>query len=98
MIIAALGCIILCLWPMVQAANILVLHPVYCGSHEFVLRSLGDHLISKGHSVTQVHNSQRPSHYWPFFVVTEFVNLLIKFFEGRSHEKSLLIKLVQNGS
>ena len=38
-----------------ESANILILHPIYCGSHEFVLRNLGDYLIKKGHSVTQVH-------------------------------------------
>ena len=37
-----------------ESANILILHPIYCGSHEFVLRNLGDYLIKKGHSVTQV--------------------------------------------
>ena len=39
-----------------QAANILVLHPIYCGSHELVLRSFGDLLFKEGHNVTQVHN------------------------------------------
>ena len=38
----------------IQCANILILHPIYCGSHEFVLRALGDHLVSRGHKVTQV--------------------------------------------
>lgn len=37
-----------------QCANILILHPIYCGSHELVLRSLGDLLVNRGHQVTQV--------------------------------------------
>ena len=37
-----------------KCENILLLHPIYCGSHEFVLRTLGDHLVSRGHTVTQV--------------------------------------------
>ena len=40
-----------------ESAKILVLHPIYCGSHEFVLRSLGDHLVSRGHQVSQVCRS-----------------------------------------
>ena len=42
--------------------NILILHPIYCGSHEFVLRSLGDHLVQRGHQVTQVRFKQKNSH------------------------------------
>jgi hypothetical protein len=38
----------------VESAKILILHPIYCGSHEFVLRKFGDHLVSRGHEVTQV--------------------------------------------
>ena len=37
-----------------ESANILMLHPIYCGSHEFVLRQMGDQLVSHGHEVTQV--------------------------------------------
>ena len=37
-----------------ESANILMLHPIYCGSHEFVLRQMGDQLVSRGHEVTQV--------------------------------------------
>ena len=33
-----------------------------------------------------------------FFSVNEFVNLLIKFFEGGCYQKSLITKVVQNGS
>lgn len=36
------------------AFNILILHPVFAGSHEMTLRSLGEQLVSRGHSVTQV--------------------------------------------
>ena len=34
--------------------NILIIHPVYSGSHHIVLRSFGDYLVSRGHSVTQI--------------------------------------------
>ena len=37
-----------------ESANILILHPIYCGSHEFILRQMGDQLVSHGHEVTQV--------------------------------------------
>ncbi len=38
-----------------EASNILILHPIYSGSHEQVLRSVGEHLVEKrGHNVTQV--------------------------------------------
>ena len=37
-----------------ESANILMLHPIYCGSHEFILRQMGDHLVARGHEVTQV--------------------------------------------
>ena len=40
---------------MSESANILILHPVYCGSHEFLLRSMGDQLVTRGHEVTQVY-------------------------------------------
>ena len=37
------------------ASNILILHPIYSGSHEHVLRSVAEHLIkNRGHNVTQV--------------------------------------------
>ena len=38
-----------------ESANILVLHPIYCGSHEFILRKMGDQLVARGHEVTQVY-------------------------------------------
>ena len=38
-----------------DGANILVLHPIYSGSHEHVLRNVGEHLMkNRGHNVTQV--------------------------------------------
>ena len=40
--------------PLWTGENILILHPVFCGSHESVLRSLGNHLVQQGHQVTQV--------------------------------------------
>ena len=47
---------------MISGENILILHPIYCGSHEFVLRTLGDHLVQRGHQVTQVRFKQKNSH------------------------------------
>jgi len=38
----------------VNGANILILHPLYAGSHDLVLRLIGDRLVSRGHTVTQV--------------------------------------------
>ena len=49
-----ISAVILVILSISESANILILHPIYCGSHEFVLRNLGDYLIKKGHSVTQV--------------------------------------------
>ena len=38
-----------------DGANILILHPIYSGSHEHVLRNVGEHLVqARGHNVTQV--------------------------------------------
>ena len=38
-----------------KCAKILILHPLYAGSHELTLRSIGNHLIKeRGHNVTQV--------------------------------------------
>ena len=39
-----------------QAANILILHPLYAGSHDLVLRLVGDRLVARGHSVTQIRS------------------------------------------
>ncbi|XP_018011670.1 UDP-glucuronosyltransferase 2B33 [Hyalella azteca] len=35
-------------------ARILILHPIYAGSHEVVLRRLGEELVRRGYSVTQL--------------------------------------------
>ena len=38
-----------------ECANILILHPLYAGSHELTLRSIGNHLVKeRGHNVTQI--------------------------------------------
>lgn len=37
-----------------EGANILILHPIYAGSHELILRKFGEELVSRGHRVTQV--------------------------------------------
>ena len=38
-----------------ESANILILHPLYSGSHELTLRSIGNHLVKeRGHNVTQI--------------------------------------------
>ena len=37
-----------------EKARVLILHPIYAGSHELVCRRLGEELIKKGHSVTQL--------------------------------------------
>ena len=43
---------------LTDGANILILHPVYSGSHEHVLRTVGEHLVeNRGHNVTQVNGS-----------------------------------------
>ena len=45
----------LALFSTLDGANILVLHPIYSGSHEHVLRNVGEHLMkNRGHNVTQV--------------------------------------------
>ncbi|KAK7084808.1 hypothetical protein SK128_006603, partial [Halocaridina rubra] len=35
-------------------ANILILHPIYAGSHELTLRKFGEELVKRGHKVTQL--------------------------------------------
>uniref|UniRef100_A0A6A7G7R0 UDP-glucuronosyltransferase 2B33-like n=2 Tax=Hirondellea gigas TaxID=1518452 RepID=A0A6A7G7R0_9CRUS len=37
-----------------DTANVLILHPIYAGSHEVVLRVLGVELVKRGHEVTQL--------------------------------------------
>ncbi|XP_023346393.1 UDP-glucuronosyltransferase 2C1 isoform X2 [Eurytemora carolleeae] len=44
-----------------KGSNILVLHPLYAGSHELVLRIIGDELVRRGHNVTQVRFLQTNS-------------------------------------
>ena len=34
--------------------NVLILHPVYAGSHELTLRVLGEQMVARGHNVTQI--------------------------------------------
>lgn len=48
--------------PRSDGANILILHPIYAGSHEVVLRDMGLQLVKRGHSVTQLRwkSSHRP--------------------------------------
>ena len=36
------------------AINVLILHPVYAGSHELTLRVLGEQMVARGHNVTQI--------------------------------------------
>ena len=45
---------VLNLLDVTMTANILVLHPLYAGSHEFTLRTVGERLVERGHTVTQV--------------------------------------------
>ena len=37
-----------------EKAKILILHPIYAGSHEIDMRRIGELMVSRGHSVTQV--------------------------------------------
>ncbi|XP_076055067.1 UDP-glucuronosyltransferase 1A9-like [Oratosquilla oratoria] len=37
-----------------QYARILIMHPVYAGSHELILRQFGERMVSRGHQVTQI--------------------------------------------
>ena len=46
------------LWDFVDSSNVLIIHPVYSGSHHIVLRQFGDYLVSRGHSVTQIKFQQ----------------------------------------
>ena len=38
------------------AINVLILHPVYAGSHELTLRVLGEQMVARGHRVTQIRS------------------------------------------
>ena len=51
-----------------SSLNVLILHPIYSGSHVLTLQSLASHLLSQGESVTTIrykdnHNLQLPSHH-----------------------------------
>ena len=48
-------CALLLLAPA-AAINVLILHPVYAGSHELTLRVLGEQMVARGHSVTQIRS------------------------------------------
>ncbi|XP_063590547.1 uncharacterized protein LOC134767479 [Penaeus indicus] len=37
-----------------EGANVLILHPIYAGSHELTLRKFGEKLVERGHRVTQL--------------------------------------------
>ncbi|XP_042212020.1 UDP-glucuronosyltransferase 1A9-like [Homarus americanus] len=37
-----------------EGANILILHPIYAGSHELTLRRFGEDLVKRGHRITQI--------------------------------------------
>ena len=37
-----------------SGARVLILHPIYAGSHELTLRRFGEELVKRGHEVTQV--------------------------------------------
>ncbi len=39
--------------------NVLILHPIFAGSHVEVLRQFGEHLVQRGHKVTQVMYKER---------------------------------------
>lgn len=46
--------ILLTLFRICNGGNILILHPIFAGSHVEVLRQFGEHLVQRGHEVTQV--------------------------------------------
>jgi len=48
------GILVAVLISLMRGANILILHPLYAGSHDLVLRLVGDRLVSRGHTVTQI--------------------------------------------
>ena len=66
-----------CVLSGVEGANILILHPVYSGSHTIVLRQFGDYLVSRGHHVTQVKFRQSNSNSDPHSKV-DVLNLAVK--------------------
>ena len=52
---SVLLCVLLLLAPA-AAINVLILHPVYAGSHELTLRVLGEQMVARGHTVTQIRS------------------------------------------
>ena len=46
----------------VLGGNILIIHPLYAASHEMILRSFGEHMITRGHSGTMLkfQNAKNP--------------------------------------
>ena len=52
---SVLLCVLLLLAPA-AAINVLILHPVYAGSHELTLRVLGEQMVARGHIVTQIRS------------------------------------------
>jgi hypothetical protein len=56
-----LFCTVLWLPSIAKGANILILHPIYSGSHDLVLRTIGEAPISRGHNIAQIRFPQRNS-------------------------------------
>lgn len=46
--------LLLALLSAADAINVLILHPLYSGSHERTLRMFGEQMVERGHSVTQI--------------------------------------------
>ncbi|XP_043204055.1 UDP-glucuronosyltransferase 1A9-like [Amphibalanus amphitrite] len=59
-VLSAAICALLLLSPA-AAINVLILHPVYAGSHELTLRVLGEQMVARGHNVTQIRFLSRKS-------------------------------------
>ncbi|XP_037093340.1 UDP-glucuronosyltransferase 1A8-like [Pollicipes pollicipes] len=54
-------CVLLVVLCSADAINVLILHPVYAGSHELTLRVLGEQMVERGHNVTQIRWLSRKS-------------------------------------
>ena len=70
---------------LAYGANILILHPIYCGSHELVLRNLGDYLVKRGHQVTQVSRHT--------FIEVKLQNSLDAGIQDESTSISIVVKV-----
>lgn len=57
-------------WDLVSGSNVLIIHPVYSGSHHIVMKQFGDYLVTRGHTVTQVKFQQANRHSSPDTNVT----------------------------